>query len=563
MSAARVACASSLLVLVACSPASRLEDGFGTPTIDCGAARPSADGVGCEPVLPDSDCDAGTMAVLGSAECQPVGWHGCPAGFVTEAFGCVPVVPSGSCPGATMGVLGQAACQPVGDCSAAFPPAAATLFVDASLDGGALDATHFASVGAAVAAAAPGATIAIADGQYPGEHLTPAADVHLVGRCAEKVVLTGTFASEGVLMNGPHTVTVTGVTLRKFSVGAKALNGGTVVLESVIVEASAQSAVHAQGAHSKLSATGSALRGSFALNGSSASTAGAVVLDGAELTLTGCDVAGNQELGILSAAASATATLTGTLVRDTVAGTSRTGAALFGEQKGSFVLTGSALVRNAGGGGYLGGARLSATDTAIVVTLIDTPGTSVSALGDPLSDDRTRAVLTRIAVLRPKPKGAGEFGRGLWLQDAHLDVTDGLVDGAKDVGVMVYGARASGSLTHVTVRGVMPSPEGLFAEGVVLYEGTLALVDTFIRGSQGVGLAVSAGAATFSGGGLIGNSVAIHAQQGTQEVAVDTASSAAPRFELDVSASTIVMLNTVRFGTGIQPLPSAVSAYGR
>jgi hypothetical protein len=483
--------------------------------------------------------------------------------------------------------------------------------------------------------------------------------------------------------------------LRGFSTGAKALNGGSVTLSAVVVERSANSAVHAQGKRSKLVATGCALRDSAPLAGAPEGAAGAVVLDQATLALTGCDVAGHEMLGVYAASGNATATLSGTLVRDTTAARTKTGAALFAESAGVFVLQGSALVRNAGGGVYVGSSRLTATDSAIVgsmtgpgqysgeaivalgastatltrvslvgnqntgvhllsgaaltatdvelrdtrpdpggrsglgieaddgstievhrvalvgnstaavyleagatltgdrllvagqlqapnntevlgvvlqhgstVTLdasaiVGTPGDALSALGDPLSDDGTFARLRSTAVLHTRVRASGDLGRGVWVQDAHLEFTDGLVGGATEVGVMVYGPRATGALTRVTVRDVLASPRGGFGDGVTLYEGTLALVDTFVRGSQEVGLAVAAGAGSVSGGGLIRNGIALHVQQGTELSEVDTVPAVPTPFELDVSTATSFVLNTTRLGTGMVPLPVAASAYAR
>ncbi len=91
-------------------------------------------GAGCREILPEGECPAGTMPVLGERTCAPVGPQTCAAGFVKAAsgWGCDAVLPAKACTGATRDELGNATCVPVGDCGAAFPPANATVFVDAA-----------------------------------------------------------------------------------------------------------------------------------------------------------------------------------------------------------------------------------------------------------------------------------------------------------------------------------------------------------------------------------------------------------------------------------------------
>src|SRR5688572_9034249 len=133
--------------------------GTSAPSPDAGTSacsdgeRAIADG--CEPVLPEGECEPGTRAELGSATCVPVGPQACPAGFEKHAsgWGCRPVMPVSACEGATRDALGSKTCVPIGDCSAAFPPANAAVFVDASFTDGQVDATHVKTIAAGIAAA--------------------------------------------------------------------------------------------------------------------------------------------------------------------------------------------------------------------------------------------------------------------------------------------------------------------------------------------------------------------------------------------------------------------------
>src|SRR5829696_7529071 len=69
----------------------------------------------CLDVAPAADCPSGTAAMLGSTECQPVGWTSCDAPFAKEpsGWGCRAVTPS-ACTGATREAIGRATCVPIG-----------------------------------------------------------------------------------------------------------------------------------------------------------------------------------------------------------------------------------------------------------------------------------------------------------------------------------------------------------------------------------------------------------------------------------------------------------------
>jgi hypothetical protein len=192
---------------------------------------------GCREILPAAECAAGTMPLLGKSECVPVGTTACAAGFEPDAsgWGCRAVVPAKACTGATRDALGSTTCVPVGDCSAAFPPAGA-LVVDATFNDAELGPKKFKTVGAAVAAAKAGEVVAIQAGTY-AEGIVARTNVTVVGRCAAQVRLVGTGLDvHGVLADRAKGAVVKGVTLVDHYEGARAMDGGTLVLEDVVVE---------------------------------------------------------------------------------------------------------------------------------------------------------------------------------------------------------------------------------------------------------------------------------------------------------------------------------------
>jgi hypothetical protein len=135
-----------------------------------------------------------------------VGPASCPDGFGRDAEGglaCLAIVPAAACTGATRAALGSDTCVPIGDCSAAFPAGAKVV-------------TDPATLAATIAAAAPGSTIALEAGTYPGIVITK--DLTLVGRCAERVIFAGTGTGRGISINARHVV-LRGVSVTNFQLG--------------------------------------------------------------------------------------------------------------------------------------------------------------------------------------------------------------------------------------------------------------------------------------------------------------------------------------------------------
>ncbi len=175
------------------------------------------------------------MPLLGDASCVPVGIATCAKGFTRDArgWGCVPVVAK-ACAGATRAKLGESSCVDVGDCNAAFPPAGATHFVGPLVT---VDATHFRTIAAALAAAPAGAVIAVDDGTY-AESLVLKKPVTLAGRCAARVHIEGS----GVGISAKADVGVSGVSLAGFT-PALSVDAGTTTVRDAVFEDNTQSAI--------------------------------------------------------------------------------------------------------------------------------------------------------------------------------------------------------------------------------------------------------------------------------------------------------------------------------
>jgi len=150
--------------------------------------------------VPKVDACEGAQRALPGGGCTPVGVpsDGCGEGFVHDgAGGCLAVLPKEGCKDGLFAIPGETSCHRVADCGdgpwGSIPTPATTRFVDGAYAGGANDGSRerpFTTIQAAVDAARPDDTIAIAEGVYR-EDVTVKRPVKLWGRCPEKVTLEG------------------------------------------------------------------------------------------------------------------------------------------------------------------------------------------------------------------------------------------------------------------------------------------------------------------------------------------------------------------------------------
>jgi hypothetical protein len=153
--------------------------------------------------IPDDD---------GPVVCEPgpLSSWACPPGWAAEsvlsatpqAFSiCIPPAPATGCAMGTMPVLGETTCVPIGDeCpSDEWPadlPTAGVVYVrGGSVNGDGSKAAPFGTIQKGIAAASPGATVAIAKGTY-AELLSISKRVELRGACVTGVTVEGSPAKE-------------------------------------------------------------------------------------------------------------------------------------------------------------------------------------------------------------------------------------------------------------------------------------------------------------------------------------------------------------------------------
>ena len=323
----------------------------------------------CAPVTSATPCGPGTRAQLGDAACAPVGWQVCPPGFAPEpsGWGCAPVLPAASCSGATRESFGSPTCVPVGDCTAPFPPPAATVFVDDSFTAGQLDATHFATISSALAAAGAGA-ISVEAGSYL-EALVPPRPVTLIGRCAEQVTLRAPANLAALTVLVPRAVELQGFTVRDSRLALRLETGAVVTVRQSILEANLRSGIQVLDAPTELTLEEVVVRGTLPDSATNTFGQGLAASLGARVTLTDVVLVANREVGLFLDRAGTRATLTRVLISGTLprASTGRLGWGIGVQGGAQLELARSAILGNHATGLAVVQASSRATVTDSVV----------------------------------------------------------------------------------------------------------------------------------------------------------------------------------------------------
>jgi hypothetical protein len=211
----------------------------------------------------------------------------CADGFVHDkSYGCTPVLPADACADGLMAVPGDTACRPVMECAAgrwgAIPVDDTAEYVDGSYAGTDSDGSSmkpWISIGDAIAAAAPGAIVAVAQGSYAEDVVISENPVRLWGVCPERVEIVGQSTeaalsilnqaeihgvsvrgpSFGLLVSGAEDVLVDRVWVREAGFRGvdveSTLGAASVSIEGSLIERSHQIGVYVGGAALTLEAS--------------------------------------------------------------------------------------------------------------------------------------------------------------------------------------------------------------------------------------------------------------------------------------------------------------------
>jgi hypothetical protein len=199
---------------------------------------------------------------------------GCAPGFVHDGeYGCEPVLPLAPCPPGLMAVPGDTECHAVMPCGEGrwgdIPVEPDTQYVDksyAGMDSDGSEARPWTSIANGVAAAAPGAIVAIARGTYFETVMVEYKAVRLQGVCPDEVAIVSTgeplvcHASALCVVDGAHGTEVRGVALGGAGVGLFASGAEQVLAENVVVRDAALRGINVQDTRGATSLT---LRGSL------------------------------------------------------------------------------------------------------------------------------------------------------------------------------------------------------------------------------------------------------------------------------------------------------------
>ncbi|HEY3450345.1 MAG TPA: right-handed parallel beta-helix repeat-containing protein [Myxococcales bacterium] len=528
--AGRAACAAGSMVAL---------DGGCVPVgwTQCGPGfEPDPSGWGCLDVQPEGDCPAATMPALGQRDCQPVGPATCPEGFAPDpsGWGCREVLPAVACTGATMEILGQLQCQPIGDCLAPFPPAGATVFVDAAFADAQLDATHFRTISAALQAAPAGAVVAVESGTYAESLLLDRA-VSLVGRCAEKVILDG---AGGALpgLEVRRDATVRGLTLRDQRWGILVVSGAQLLVDQCLLEANRGIGLRVEGGsggvHSLATIQHSVVRGTLPDQGTMGH--GVVAAYGGQVDLESSVVAGNVTAGVdvLYAGTDQVKSrgkVVRSIVRDTQAKANGTlgvglevvGASLEVRQSAVLASHSAGVSSTKGAEATVVGSVIRETGCAaagcaeLVVTAASrlvlegstVVGQGVEALW---VDQKSDAALTRSALRVLTPCASEENCSVAYADDASLAMDGTALVGGGGAGLWLAGSHATlaSCLVRDTVLGSQGQSYGIEVEGP----------STLEAGASAVVNAVGQGVRIFEGSGVLTGSIVASTRSSAAQV---------------------------------------------
>jgi len=481
------------------------------------------------------DCAGAELAVVGGG-CRKVGVRDCGPGFsFDEDRGCNAILPEVRCAAGTLAVPGDASCRQVAACGegawGSIPVGAGTHYVDASYSGGGSDGSAtrpFTTIQAAIDAAPPEALIAIAEGTY-SENLVVNRPMRIWGRCPEKVTIagSGTFAVDITAITELRSVSVTGPDVAVGVAGTSALldrvviknagdrgldvedvGGATeVTLRDSLIENTAQIGIYSEG--STVAVERSVVRGTRGSKKGQPTDgvlarAGAATHVPSRLRVSSSLIDDNTIFGVN--VVDSIGVISGSVVRGTRRTTASPAAGLtiqkleeaetpsltvrqslfdLNQGIGIDVASSSAAieavtVRDITGAGA-GGMLLELADAKIENTTI------VDVVGTALAVESSMATVAGVRVARVQFDEAGSVGPGIQIGNtkgpvSSVSLRDTLVQDVIAAGIGVWGSRVT--MTDVGIRNVKQPADGRFGDGITLtssdFEGRLDVVDARI-----------------------------------------------------------------------------------
>ncbi|HSO35625.1 MAG TPA: right-handed parallel beta-helix repeat-containing protein, partial [Labilithrix sp.] len=333
----------------------------------------------------------------------------------------------------------------------------ATHFVDAAFTAGQIDAAHFKTLGAALAAAPAGAVIAVQAGSY-AEVLAPPRSLKIVGRCAGQVTVSGPVpaSSAGVHPAAGTDVVIEGLTLTGHRSAVLVDGGAKLTLRRVVIDDNQGGGVIAGGTGTRVTLERSVVRASA--DGNVVKGYGLEASAGAELIVMQSAVTENTGLGIHVTGKGSH----GHIEQSVVARTSPDGANDFGT---------GIIARNA------------ATAEIVASSLAGNHETAVVSYGP-----GTRVTMTDSVIDGTKSSGVG-YGRGVLVDGGLITLERVTLSGNNDIGLLAE-AKGTATLTDSVVLGTLPAADKTNGLGVSAIQGsTVTLKGSAVIGSHQSGVA--------------------------------------------------------------------------
>jgi len=486
MRADRLGVASALLILLcSCSDGAADEPAAGGGGEAGGQLTPPEVGP------PATACQPGELE-LDDGSCQAAGIPAQACGdflLPTGDGSCEPILPASPCTGAgTMAVPGEGACRPVAACDKApwgdAPIEATTQFVDGGF-GGQSDGTAAApwtSIQQAIDAAADGAAIAVAAGNYAEALSVAGKAVRIWGRCPELVTIASPDASPSVSLQA----TASGSELHALGISGR----GVVVTAAtgLLLDRLWIHAVDGIGVHLEAAAQGTVTGSLIELCGEAA-----LRVEGASANVEACSL------------------------RDThQAGTDVSYAAIQVDSDATVAMLAASrlLIERAGHAGV----RTLGADSTIVDSVVRDISDPIGAYGIVLRDLAGRPSSSEVRRVVVTDMNVGLIGANSELVVEHVairDLSEAVSDGSGlAIGMLTTAPELERSVTvrASTIRRV--ANVGLFAEGAqVTAEGLL--VEDVTPFVEGTGYAIKLDADDGMGGGSIGSLRGVHIERAT------------------------------------------------
>lgn len=443
-------------------------------------------------------CDRGYRVV--DAACVPAGMtaEACPPGFAFAGELCLPQLP-GDCPAGAMALPGESACRPVSPCEPGpwgdIVTDASTQHVDGSYTAADADGSAtrpWPTIAEGIAAATPGAVVAVARGTYAAA-LTVTKPVTIWGVCPAETTITATASPTVLLREGSAGTVLRGVGLSGTGIAVIA-SGTDVALEQVWVHDVGDVGVASE---NTLGPAAVALRDSLVESYVRIGVQAIGTSVAVERSVVGRPAGAGRGAGIWIFAAPNGVRSQGTVL-DTVidrpqfVGLIASASDVVMERSAVIAPTPSPTEGN--GWGVLSQAQPETGEQA-QLTISQSAVMHASELGISLAGGR--GAFSYLSVLG----GVGGEARGIEAEDsngvrAELSMNDSTVAESQQVGILCSGSDVA--LTAVQVRDVQPSLEGTLGRGVMvqtnpstLLPSTLVMQGSLVRDNLDIGLLVA------------------------------------------------------------------------